>query len=141
MQSPSGAEQLWGAARPAWVRCLPRACWELGNGKDPSVGRQECPSHSALLGGDVLSPGVALRESTGSWGWFFGCLVLLGVEKYWGEVKFPAPLPKMKLGAGTSLVHPQLPGGFSVLFLLFFFFFPSPEKAAKSKRRARFNKN
>lgn len=61
-----------GAAPPECVVPLlphPIPSWEVGNGKDLSVGRQECPSqpchplpHSALLQGDAPSPGEALRE-------------------------------------------------------------------------------
>lgn len=118
-----------GAAPPECVVPLlphPIPSWEVGNGKDLSVGRQECPSqpchplpHSALLQGDAPSPGEALREKRDSWGWFFGCLVLLRVE----ESQIPCTFPKMYQGAGTSLVHPWLPGGFSVLFFFSFFLF------------------
>lgn len=112
-----------------------------GKWKGSACGKAGVPP-SALLEGDAPSPGVALRESTDRWGWFLGCLILLGVEQHWKEVRFPAPLPKMQLGAGTSLAHPQLPGGFSVLFLLFFFFFFSlQKKQSKSKRSPSFNKN
>lgn len=144
--TPLGQSSFGECLVPLLPHLIPsRASWEVGNGKDLSVGRQECPSqschplpHSALLEGDIPSPGVALRERRDSWGYFL--FWMFGFARRGAaleESQIHCTPSKNVTGSRDSLVHPWLPGGFSVLFLLFFFF-SSLEKEGKIKTKPQF---
>lgn len=79
-QSSSGSctPSVCGASPPSPHPIPSRASWEVGNGKDLSVGRQECPSQpcpTRLRWKDMLSPQERRsgRGETAGDG-FFGCL-------------------------------------------------------------------